>query len=332
MAVIFSKSSGSNDSFWKDTDIAITSVIKDADLVQNDDDKLLKAIANQEKSTKWAEKRTTLTQFGDFVPVAEGGASVQDDIREGYPKLVQMYQFLKHFICTAEAQEDMNISEMRDKAVSFVNSYKRSKAQFATNLLTSQGTTASFGGQSFDTTTGDGKALFATDHPSIRGGAAQSNKFTNAFGSDSRMLRQMASIIRNFKDDNGIVLGYTADTIMIPGNCWELEETIKRLIGSDLIIGSSNNDINTQKGKWNLIVNHLWTADTGENPYIVYSEKARKDMHGFDFFDRVPLAVRNEIDKSTWNLEWYGRTRFGAGAFNWRWAVMGGAKTGDTLT
>ena len=53
-----------------------------------------------------------------------------------------------------------------------------------------------------------------------------------------------------FLNDSGIVQGYTFDTIIIPGNVPELEDLIKRIIRSDLIVGSNNNDVNTQKGLW----------------------------------------------------------------------------------
>jgi hypothetical protein len=56
--------------------------------------------------------------------------------------------------------------------------------------------------------------------------AAQANVFTNAFGTDSVMLNKLANVGRNFRNASGIVMGYTFDTIIIPGNTPELEDTI----------------------------------------------------------------------------------------------------------
>ena len=97
-----------------------------------------------------------------------------------------------------------------------------------------------FGGKSLDKTTGDEKALFATDHPGKKSGVtAQSNVYTNGFGTDSKMLNRLANIGRNFKNASGNVMGYTFDTIIIPGNCPELEDTVRKIIKSDLTVGSN---------------------------------------------------------------------------------------------
>ena len=160
----------------------------------------------------------------------------------------------------------------------------------------------------------------------------QSNVFTNAFGNDATMLGRLANIGRNFKNDSGIVQGYTFDTIIIPGNCYALEDLIKRIIRSDLIVGSSNNDANTQKGLWNLIVLPTWQAAEGKNPYIIMSSAANKELRGTVLFDRTKLDVRNWVDNSTRNLIWNGRARMSCGFNNWRHVIMGGADAGTTLS
>lgn len=126
-------------------------------------------------------------------------------------------------------------------------------------------------------------------------------------------------------------MGYTFDTIVIPANVPELEDFIKRVIRSDLLVGSSNNDVNTQKGLWNLVVDHHWQAAEGKQPYILLSSEANRDMMGNVFYDRVGLKVMNKVDLDTHNLEWSGRCRFSAGFNNWRQVIMGGADVGETL-
>lgn len=96
-------------------------------------------------------------------------------------------------------------------------------------------------------------------------------------------------------------------------------------------MGTDLNDINTQKGKWKLIVNHRWEAPAGASPYILQSSEANEALRALMFYNRLALDIANEIDLDTRNFKWNGYTRFSVGAFNWRGCIMGGAQTGTTL-
>jgi hypothetical protein len=332
MAVVFSKNSGLNDDLWGEWSTLLVAKMNDVDTEKNNDDELVKALFNVKKSDKFGEKAAGMTSFGDFEIVAEGADAVQDELQEGFAKLIEHKQFIKSFVCTAEMAEDGNFDEMALAAQNFMRAYKRSRAQYASDCLVTEGATFTFGSKTgLDKTTGDAKGLFATDHPGKKAGvAAQANVFTNAFGTDSVMLNKLANVGRNFRNASGIVMGYTFDTIIIPGNTPELEDTIKRIIRSDLQAGSELNDINTQKGLWKLIVDHRWTVEEGA-PYILMSSEANKELLGNVFYDRIPLNVRNEVKNLSRNLEWSGRARFSAGFYDWRHIIMGGAKVSETL-
>lgn len=330
--IIFAKSSALNNDLWKDTDLAIRSYMKDIDNEKNNDDALVNALFNVQKSDAFGEKIGGVTEFADFSIVNEGGKAVQDDIQASFSKLIEHEQLIKSFVCTAEMKEDGRINVMKDMAAQFVRAYKRSRAQQTTNFLCGEGATYTFGGKTLDRTVADGKALFATDHPGKRAGVpTQSNVFTDAFGSNATVLYKLANIGRNFRNASGNVMGYTFDTIVIPGNAPELEETVKRIIGSELVVGSNNNDINTQKGGWKLVVNHRWFADTEKKPYIIMSSEAMKELNGNLLYDRLPLSVMDKVDEGTWNLEWSGRYRLGVGSYAWQHAILGGAQAGSSL-
>lgn len=333
MAVIFSKNSGLNDDLWNDWSTLLIAQMKDADNEKNNDDELVKALFNVKKSDKFGEKAAGMTSFGDFEIVAEGADAVQDELQEGFAKLIEHKQFIKSFVCTAEMSEDGNFDAMSLAATNFMRAYKRSRAQYASDCLVTEGATFTFGSKTgLDKTTGDAKGLFATDHPGKKAGvAAQCNVFTDAFGTDSTVLNRLANIGRNFRNASGIVMGYTFDTIIIPGNTPVLEDTVKRIIRSDLQAGSDLNDINTQKGLWKLIVDHRWTVTDGE-PFILMSSEANRELMGSVFYDRIPLNVRNEVKNLSRNLEWSGRARFSAGFYDWRHILMGGAATGKDST
>ena len=335
MAVTFSKHGGLNDEVWKVIDTELSMVIQDTDTEKNKDDELVKALYNVKTSKKFGEKQGSMTEFGNFQKVSEGDNAIADDIQMGFSKLIEHSQYIKGFVCTRESKDDGDIDMMKAAAANFVRSYKRSRAQFASDCLVAEGTTFTYEGVSYDKTTGDGKGLFATDHPGKKTGvAAQSNVFTNFFGNDATMLYRLANIGRNFKNQSGNVMGYDFDTIVVPGDAWRLEDLVKRIIHSSQIVNSANNDINTQQNQWKLIVDHRWAANaaSGHEPFILISSEAQKELNGGVFYDRVPLDVANEVDINSRNLKWSGYTRFSAGFYDWRAFLMGGAQVGTTIS
>lgn len=330
MAVVVSKSSNLNDNLWNEWAPVIRSFIIDADKDKNRYDELLKKMFNVNKSKKFGEKNTGLTEFGDFEITGEGNAAVLDDMQETFSKLIEHEELMKKLVITKSLVEDSAVDMVKQKVKNFVKSYKRSRCQFATNLLCAEGAKVTYGAKELDRTTGDGKALFAVDHPGKKEGvAAQSNVFTNAFSAD--VLIAFAGVLRNFQNDSGHVMGYTANKIIIPGDCYKMEETIKRIIRSELVVGSADNDINTQKGLWELVVNPLWQHAKGTNPFIIMSDEANEELMGNMFFDRTDLDVKEQVDIDTHNLQYSGRFRMGAGFFNWRHVLMGGATEGTAF-
>ena len=331
MAVTISKSSGLNDSLWNEWAPLIRSFISDADKDKNKYDDLLKSMFIVNKSNKFGEKNTGLTELGDFQITGEGGTAILDDMQETFAKLIEHEELMKKLVITKTMVEDSQVDMIKQKAKNFVKAYKRSRAQYATNLLCGEAAVFTYGGKSdLDRTTGDGKALFATDHPGKKTGVvAQSNVFTNAFSPE--MLVRLAVVLRNFRNDSGNKMGYTANKIIIPGDCYAMEEQIRKVIRSELQPGTNNNDINTQKGLWELVVNPLWEHAPGTNPYIIMSDDANEELFGNMFFDRTDLQMKEQVDIDTHNLQYSGRFRMSGGFYNWRHVILGGASEGTTL-
>ena len=305
----------------------------DADNEKSDDDALVKAMFVVRKSKRFGEKTAGMSSFSSFKYTAEGAAAEEDKLEEVNPKLITHSQFMKKFVCTAEAKEDSNFDPIAAGSKNYVRSYKRTRAEFATKALTSAATTFEYGGHSgFDATGPDTKALFAQDHPGASGVGTQSNIFTNAFGEDDTMLSRLANIGKNFKNYSGHVMGYDFDTIIVPGNCWRLIRLCQKIAQSDNQVNTPNNDINVNKGLWKLVVNPYWQAAEGKEPYIIMSSKARDELNGSLFYDRIPLTIKQDVDVDTQNLVSSGRARFSAGFGDWRHIIMGGADAGTGTT
>lgn len=333
MAVVFSKSSGAANDYWNEWADMIQMKMKDTDNEKNNDDELVKALFNVKKSKRFGEKIAGLSTFGNFEAVDEGAEAPADTLKETDPKLITHSEFKKLFEVTKTMKEDLQFDIVATKAAAYVRAYKRSRAEFASAALTSAAKTFTYGSKAgLDSTTADGLALFDKAHTGLTGVATQSNVFTNAFGNDDAMLNRLANIGMNFKNATGHVMGYTFDTLIVPGNAYRLITLGKKIINSDQQVGSSFNDVNVNKGMWKLVVDHHWQVAAGTEPYIIMSSQANKDLMGNMFYDRTPLEIEQDVDVRTQNLISSGRGRFSAGFGDWRHIIMGGAAAGTELT
>lgn len=333
MAIIFSKSSGAANDYWNESADMIQMKMKDTDNEKNKDDELVSGMFNVRKSKRFGEKIAGLSTFSNFEAVDEGAAAVADTMQETEPKLITHCEFKKEFTVTKTMKEDLQFDVMATKAAAYVRAYKRSRAAFASAALTSAAKTFTYGSKAgLDSTTGDGLALFADAHTGVTGVATQSNVFTNAFGNDDEMLNRLANIGMNFKNATGHVMGYTFDTLIVPGNAYRLITLGRKIIISDQQVGNDHNDANINKGMWKLIVDPHWQVSDGAEPYIIMSSQANKDLMGNMFYDRTALEIEQDVDVHTHNLISSGRCRFSAGFGDWRHILMGGAATGTTLT
>lgn len=333
MAVVFSKSSGAANDYWNEWADMIQMKMKDTDNEKNNDDELVNALFNVKKSKRFGEKIAGLSTFGNFEAVDEGAEAPADTLKETEPKLITHSEFKKLFEVTKTMKEDLQFDIVATKAAAYVRAYKRSRAEFASAALTSAAKTFTYGSKTgLDSTTADGLALFDKAHTGLTGVATQSNVFTNAFGNDDAMLNRLANIGMNFKNATGHVMGYTFDTLIVPGNAYRLITLGKKIINSDQQVSSSFNDVNVNKGIWKLVVDHHWQVAEGTEPYIIMSSQANKDLMGSMFYDRTPLEIEQDVDVRTQNLISSGRGRFSAGFGDWRHIIMGGAAAGTELT
>lgn len=340
MAVTIKSNVG--DDLWNEWSDQLDACIVEEDANKSQDDAIVSALANEEKSSRFGEKGTTIGGLDNFAVKAEGADAAEDSLEEGYDKIITHHSFGKTVTLSRELADDNNVNLMRVRARSLVKAYKRTRAQYITDVITKSvmtsssayNTTMTFGGQSgIDITTPDGMSLFNNAHPLHSDKTVkQSNIFTNAFGSNADILNVLANKMRNFTDENGNVLGIIADTIIIPGNVPDLEDTIKKIIGSDGEVGTNYNDINTQRGKWKLVIDHLWTVSGAAKPYIIMSSEAKKDLMGTMFYNRLGLDVKSEVETKSRNLVYNGFSRWSAGFYNWRHMIMGGAAYGTTLS
>lgn len=298
---------------------------------------ILEWLFNVERSKKFGETIVNQDEFGTFVHASEGAGAENDSTVETSRKFIEHIPFMKEFTITKQMLDDSNYgigADAKRRAELFVRAYHLTMHKIASQALANgKKTQMTFNKASVDLSTADGKALFAKDHKYGKaeghGEGTQSNLFgRNRYASKhvslsladvEDLLNTGASRIRNMKDENGEVLGYVADTVVIPGNLPLLEKYLKQVLGSTHEASSANNGINIQFGNWNLVIIPDWqyeiaaTAAEQTYPMIIMSSEANRNLMGNVFFNRIPLSIKNWEDGHTRNWIWNGYCRFGIG-------------------
>ena len=299
-------------------------------ILEHESDLLTKAggtrdwLFNVEKSKHFAETIVAQNEFDTFVATPEGGGAENDTISETYKKIIQHVEFMKEFHITTKLMEDANYgvaADAKGRAENFIRAYYKTMNKLCEYAL-ANATNASgtFSGTDIDMTSYDNLPLFHKSHK-WGGGAKKTGTQPNYFydtdgiadaSAAEDILSELAVKMRNVKDENGEAMGYTADTIILPGNLPRVERSIKKACGTEQASGgSSANYINTQFGNWTLIVLPTWQAST--DTFMLMSSEANRNLKGNMFFDRTPLTVRNWEDNHTGNYVCTGRCRFGVG-------------------
>ena len=331
--IIFSQGSGLNDSLFGKSQDPIKAVITDK-AEEFERGSQIKNIFGMETSTRFAEKFTSETALDDFQNVGENGAYPKTGFQEGFSKTIEPATWKSSFEITREMLEDSQYPKVKKKATGFTQSYNRTREKYAASLLAGGvGTSMMFGGVKYDTTTADGKALFATDHPSkTKAGYVQSNIFKAADGFSVAAMDKMEEAMQSFCDDDGHLLSVMPDTIIIPNNAL-IKRAVIAACDSEYDPESDKNAVNFQCGLWNIIVWKYLPKTLGGEPYFMMMDrKFCKNNYGLPWVDRVKLTVDSFVDHNTDANSWSGRARFGVGFNNWRGvAICGKGLTGTTV-
>jgi hypothetical protein len=358
--IIYSASAGNNDVKLGKLIAALRTVIEfEADAKTKDD--ILSSFYNVEESNKWAEAIAIGDEFGMFTATPEGGDGEADSMADTGKKVVEHVAWLKNFTITKQMVDDANFGVSADathRAQAFMRAYKQTRLMLGIAALTQAPTTKltgteaannaiEFNGAKIDVTTADGLPLFSNAHTygatTDRGGhgvGTQSNylgyKKAAAKLAQEEFLEMLGAAtmqIRNMKDENGQAMGYVADTILLPGNNYNLETVAKRALASEYNPSNDSNAVNIQYGNWKLIILPQWQVS--DDKFIVMSSEANKNLSGNMFYNRTPLTIRDEIATKSFNLIVSGYSRFGVGFGSYKHAtlVQAGttAPTGATL-
>ena len=327
--IIYSKSQGLANGAIGKLETPIKMVIEHESDIQTKRGGICDWLFNVERSNKFGETIIGQNEFDVFRAADEGAGAENDNIAATYRKFIEHIQFMKEFTVTAEMMEDAAYGVAQDakrRAENFTRAYYKTMHKICEYaLMNATAPEGVFAKARLDLTAPDGLPLFSSEHkfglPSY--GGTQSNFFWgDVFGTGTsgrrpstsafeEALGELAVKLRNMKDENGEILGYTADTLVLPGNRPLAEAVAKKVCGSEGALGNGYNDINLQYGNWNIVIMPNW--QTEDDRVMIMSSEANKNLSGNMFFNRVPLTVTNWVDHHTGNYVWGGRCRFGVG-------------------
>ena len=257
-----------------------------------------------ENSDRAFEEEVMLSGFANAAVKSEGSAVTFDTANESFTSRYTHETIALAFAITEEAIEDNLYDRI---ATRYTKALARSMAQTkqikAANVL-NNGFSSSFPG-------GDGKELFATDHPTVSAGDLKNELSTSADLSETSLEQAMIDIAA-FKDERGFKIAARGLKLIIPS---ELQFTAERILKSPARVGTSDNDLNALSSKGMIpqgyVVNNYLT-DT--DAFFIKTDVP----NGMKMFNRANLKTAMEGDFDTGNVRYKARERYSFGFSDWR--------------
>ena len=258
-----------------------------------------------ETSDRAFEEEVMLSGFANASVKPEGSGVVFDNAQETYTARYTMETVALAFAITEEAIEDNLYDRLASRYTkALARSMANTKQIKAVDpLINGLPQTATF-------TSGDGSALFATNHPTIAG--TVSNTLTTQADLNETSLEQSLIDISAMTDERGLKIAARGMKMIVPpANQFNAE----RLMKSQGRTSTADNDINAIASMGMIpqgyrVNNFLTDADSF---YIITDVP-----NGMKYFNRAPLTTAMEGDFDTGNVRYKARERYNFGVSDYR--------------
>lgn len=269
----------------------------------------LSTVFTVESTDKAYIKDTSVSGLGKLVQKAEGDAIVYQKPVSGYPVTYTPLTFASGEIITYEMYQDDLTNIMKKSPARLARAKMHAREKFGADLL-NYGFTYG-GGADTLFQGGDGKALFASDHP-LKAGATQSNLTTADLDEDA--LETAMVTMRATKDNKGELQMVMPKILVVPPS---LEKEARILLDSTLRTGTANNDINPYKGALTIVVwDYIGSAAGGSDTAWFLIDPTVAQLNWFDRDDRGVEGP--EYDFDTKDAKWSVVARYTCGFTDWR--------------
>ena len=260
-----------------------------------------KEIYETETSERSFEEETKLSGFGAAPVKSEGAAVEYDNAQEAFTARYTHETVAMGFAITEEASEDNlydSLGARYTKALARAMAYTK---QVKSAAVLNKGFTGTG-----NPTYGDGKVLFATDHPLVSGGT-NSNRFTTGSDLNETSLEDAVIQIAAWTDERGLLIAAKPRKLIIPP---ALQFVATRILESQQRVGTADNDINaimtTGAIPEGYTVNHYLTDN---NAFFLTTDVP----NGLKHFVRAPMATSMDGDFDTGNVRYKARERYSFG-------------------
>lgn len=256
-------------------------------------------IFDTENSDRAFEEEVMLSGFDKAAVKSEGSAVSYDNAQETFTARYQHETIALAFAITEEAIEDNlydKISTRYTKALA--RSMAQTKQVKAATILDNAFTAGASAG-------GDGKALLATDHPTIAG--SFSNELATSADLSETSLEQSVIDIAKMTDERGFKIAATGQKLIIhPAQQFIAE----RIMKSANRVGTADNDINALASKGMIpqgyVVNNFIADD---DAFYIKTDVP----NGLKHMVRAPIKTAMEGDFETGNVRYKARERYSFG-------------------
>ena len=252
-------------------------------------------IFDTETSDRAFEEEVMLSGFANAAVKPEGQGVTFDDAQETFTARYTNETIALAFAITEEAIEDNLYDRLASRYTKALARSMANTKQVKAAAVLNNGFNASFAG-------GDGKALFATDHPTLAG--SFSNELSTPAELNETSLEQSLIDIAAFTDERGLKIAAQGVKLIIPS---ALQFTAERLMKSTGRVGTADNDINA------LASMGMIPQGYAVNHYLTSTKKfyIKTDVpNGLKHFVRSPIKTSMEGDFDTGNVRYKARERY----------------------
>lgn len=258
-----------------------------------------------ETSDKAYEEVVESVGFGLAAVKRQGASIVYDSDRQGAISRFTHVGYGLGFIITWEEFRDnqyMDVAKRRSPDLAF--SMRQTKENVLANVY-NRGFNSSYVG-------GDGKSLFATDHPSDVG--SQSNMLATPADLSEASIEDLVIQIATAQDARGRVISLKPMSLHVaPQNIFEAERILKSVQQS----GTANNDLNALRSTGafpkGVKINQFFTDP---DAWFIRTNIKWGMLH----FQRDPMDFGEDNDFDTKNQKYAAYERYSGGWANWRGA------------
>jgi len=227
------------------------------------------------------EKYKGVAYFPAATGFVDGKDAAEVNMTPQYTATITPTLFGALHTITIQAMQTDQFGLFDNRAAELRKSMEYAKALFAANFI---------GGGFSATTAADGVALFSASHTNIGGGANYSSVDTAASLSYIS-LESLSNVLVTQKDPTGRRMRYSGGTYLLVPR--ELELRSRRILRSQQIAGSNNNDVNVlvdTRGIELLVSDCLGDSAGSTTQYIMVAK--RKDATGLRWVDQVPITPK----------------------------------------